>query len=800
MIKRSNILTSLMKTQLCLLFVLLLVQPCNKVHAQDFSTSWKGYFSYNTIVDVSADVNKVYTASSNAVFTYEDATNTIEKFSTIEGLEGELISTNYYSENFQVHVIGYENGLIEILQANGDVLTEVDIVDKQTIPPNQKRINHIMEYNGLAYISTDFGIVEYNLQNLEFGDTFFIGNAGAQIKVNQTTIHNGFIYAATQNNAVKRASADNPNLIDFNVWTSIGNSGLEWTGITSTTDRLFATSSNRRLFEINDTTFTQQLVYPDDISDIRFMNGFLTLTTTQQVFAYDANLNIQQQVNLTDVVDFNTDFTCAITLDNHFYIGTLGDGILKIAFQDTTVGTSIKPSGPLHNLMFSIATAPSEIWAVFGGYSQSYGFSGAPGIRRTGFSHYKNEEWINTPYDSIPGIDFLSHLVINPNDTNQVFISSYLKGLLEVNNDEIGTLYDQTNSSLEPAFGVFNLSLNSTFDQNGVLWTLNGRVDKAINKFDNGQWTGYSLQSIIPNPTSPNLGFSSIISDNDGNKYVGSYRFGVIGFNENGNQLVNITEDNGNLPDDDVRSLALDNNNNLWIGTLRGLRVLFNAPQLLDGSNPISQPIIIIEDGVPKELLFEQVITDIVVDGSNNKWVGTASSGVFYFSSDGQQTLQHFTKDNSPLPANDIFDIDIDNTTGEVYFATGKGLVSYISGGSNPSETLEDVFVYPNPVRPEYKILGFNDLKDINLGVKIKGLTGNVNIKITDVEGNLVAEGQTGRTQRFDNGLNLGIDGGTAIWNGKNFAGNIVATGVYLILISDIDSLETTVKKVMIIR
>ena len=148
MIKRSNILTSLMKTQLCLLFVLLLVQPCNKVHAQDFSTSWKGYFSYNTIVDVSADVNKVYTASSNAVFTYEDATNTIEKFSTIEGLEGELISTNYYSENFQVHVIGYENGLIEILQANGDVLTEVDIVDKQTIPPNQKRINHIMEYNG----------------------------------------------------------------------------------------------------------------------------------------------------------------------------------------------------------------------------------------------------------------------------------------------------------------------------------------------------------------------------------------------------------------------------------------------------------------------------------------------------------------------------------------------------------------------------------------------------------------------------------------------------------------------------
>lgn len=789
-----------MKTFLSFLFIVLLIQPVNKVLGQDFSNSWKGYFSYNSIVDISADASKIYAASSNAVFTYEDDTSTIEKFSTIEGLEGELISTNYYSENFQVHVIGYENGLIEILQENGDVLTEVDIVDKETIPPNQKRINHIMEYNGLAYISTDFGIVEYDLQNLEFGDTFFIGNGGAQIKINQTTVHNGFMYAATQNNAVKRAPADDPNLIDFSVWTSIGNAGLEWTGITSTTDKLFATTSNRRLFEINDTTFTQQQVYPNDITDLRFFNGFLMLTTEQQVFAYDANLVVQQQVNLVDVVDFDTNFTCALVLNNHFYIGTLGDGILKIAFQDVTLGTSIKPSGPLYNLMFSIATVPGEIWAVFGGYSQSYGLSGIPGVRKAGISHFQNDEWFNIPYDSIPNTDFLSHIAINPNDTNQVFISSYFDGVLEINNNEIGTLYDQTNSSLDAAFGAFNLSLNSTFDENGALWTLNGRVDKAINKFDNGQWTGYSLQSIIPNPTSPNLGFSSIVVDDAGNKYVGSYRFGVIGFNESGNQLANITEDNGNLPDDDVRSLAIDNNNNLWIGTLRGLRVLFNAPQLLEGSNPTSQPIIILEDGVPKELLFEQVITDIVVDGSNNKWVGTASSGVFYFSSDGQQTLQHFTKDNSPLPANDIFDIDIDNSTGEVYFATGKGLVSYISGGSNPSETLEDVFVYPNPVRPEYKILGFDDLKDINLGVKIKGLTGNVNIKITDVEGNLVAEGQTGRTQRFDNGLNLGIDGGTAIWNGKNFSGNIVATGVYLILISDLDSLEATVKKVMIVR
>ena len=179
------------------------------------------------------------------------------------------------------------------------------------------------------------------------------------------------------------------------------------------------------------------------------------------------------------------------------------------------------------------------------------------------------------------------------------------------------------------------------------------------------------------------------------------------------------------------------------------------------------------------------------MDGSNNKWIGTIGSGVFYFTSDGQETIYHFTTDNSPLPSNSIKEIAIDNINGEVYFATDKGLVSFGSGGSKPKETLVDAYIYPNPVRPEFDMF---DQK-----VKIKDISENCNIKITDIEGNLVAEAESRKNSRY-RGFNLEVDGGTAYWNGKNLANNTVATGVYLVMLSDLDSLETRVLKVMVIR
>jgi hypothetical protein len=331
---------------------------------------------------------------------------------------------------------------------------------------------------------------------------------------------------------------------------------------------------------------------------------------------------------------------------------------------------------------------------------------------------------------------------------------------------------------------------------------MNVRNERPMNKFENGQWQSYDFTPIIPVPPfDTNIGFSSLVVDNQRNKFVGTFSFGLVGFNESGGgeQLDFAASEAENFPSPYVKTLAIDNNGQLWIGTEKGLRILFSPANFFN--NSVVNNIVILEEGIPKELLSNQLITSIAVDGSNNKWIGTADSGLFYFSPDGQQTIFHFTKDNSPLPTNNINEVSIDPSTGRVYIATPNGLLSFSSGGTKPEETLDQAYVYPNPVRPEYNILGSNNLNDINNGVKISNLTENVNIKITDIEGNLVAEAQSRVNQRSSRAnYNFAIDGGTGIWNGKNMANNVVATGVYLIFISDLDSFETKTLKLLIVR
>jgi hypothetical protein len=122
-----------------------------------------------------------------------------------------------------------------------------------------------------------------------------------------------------------------------------------------------------------------------------------------------------------------------------------------------------------------------------------------------------------------------------------------------------------------------------------------------------------------------------------------------------------------------------------------------------------------------------------------------------------------------------VLDIEIDEVTGEVFFATDKGLVSFLGAATKGDDDLQNVYIYPNPVRPEY--LGT---------VKISGLMDKVNLKITDIEGNLVFETTS--------------SGGTVEWDTTAFGKYKVASGVYMVFVSSADAAETTVKKIMIIR
>jgi len=759
--------------------------------------SWEAYFSYNSIKDIEIGSDIIYAASENAIFTYDPYTNSIETITTIEGLSGDYITTIKYSENYNLLMIGYETGLMEVYDLNTNtVLKVVDILNQITIPPNNRRINDFYEFDNLVYISTNYGISIYDMQSLEFGDTYYIGFNGTQTRVHQITLNNNEIYAATSD-GLKKANLNNPNLIDFQFWQTpfLG----DFLSVISIADQVFTIKSDNILYAVNDNSLSPVLSFTEPILRLEPNENNFSIITANKVYYYQEDLSLLSSYNNSP--DLNTTFTTSKIFNDIIYIGTLGSGMLKTSNNSNDLYEKIIPNGPLRNNPFSLHFGYGDLWVTFGDYDED--FNPNPN-REYGFSFLENNIWTNVSYDSIQQniekpVYNLNAIAINPVNSDQVFISSFQHGLLKFEKNNSLELLDDTNSALQSLVlaGSNYKSIRVSdlkFDNQGFLWSLTSLVEDPLKKFNltTNQWQTYSFSSIIDDPILDENGFGPLVIGPDGTKWVGSYRNGVIGFNDNGNLIRQIVgEDVANLPINHIKSLALDNNNILWIGTYKGLRILYNTSNFFTEDVITTSPIIFIEDGLPKELLELQFITAIIVDGSNNKWISTVDSGVFYLSSDGQNTIYHFTKDNSPLPSNGITSMAQNQNDGTIYFGTNRGLVAFKAGGSSPSNSLEDAYAYPNPVRP-----GFNIEID---KIKIKNLSENINIKITDIEGNLVAEAQSNTNLRFK-GYNLAIDGGTAYWNGKNLADRTVASGVYVVLISDLNTIETNVLKIMLIR
>ena len=757
------------------------------------SQNWNGHYSYHNSIDTSIGNGKIFTASENAIYIHSTQDDQLSIITTIDGLSGDFISNIYYSTNFNKLIIGYENGLIQIVDFNNDnILTIYDIIEKTTIPPNKKKINEFTEVDNIIYISTDYGVSLYDLNSLEFSDSLFIGEGGTQQQVNQTIINDNFLYAVLPDfGGIKRVNLD-LDIINYQNWELVYSGDFDF--ILNIDDSFVFTNENNVFFNENG-TFSQVISLSQTIKKIVINEGKIIITSEDKIFIYDTNFNLINSSIISS--NFNTNFNSSELYNNYIYVATSSKGLLKININNVQQNYSILPAGPLDNNVFSISSLYGSLWATFGDYTSTY--NPYP-LARKGVSHWFDEYWNNINYDSIPeNAVNLNNISINPFDLNNIFISSYHGGLLEIS-DESLSLFDQSNSGLESLisnetnYNSVRIS-GSNFDDSGTLWLMNSRVDNPLKSFnlDTNQWSSYDFTQIIPDGFNDELGFSDIVIGSNGTKWIGGLNSGLIGFNENaGNPLIKRINDNdvGNLPSPYVKSLAMDNNNHLWIGTIKGLRVLYNTSNFFD-ANVSTQQIVIEEDGIYKELLEQQFISDIKVDGSNNKWVGTIGSGLFYFSQNGQQTIYHFTKNNSPLPSNNINDIALDFVNGLVFIATDKGLVSFDSGGSTTSSTLNESYVYPNPVRPSFNM---NIEK-----IKISGITEDINIKITDISGNLVAEANSNVNNRY-NGFNLEIDGGIAYWNGKNLANNSVSSGVYIVMLSDLDSYDTKILKIMIIR
>ncbi len=737
--------------------------------------SWQGYFSFNEIKDISESSTTVFAASENALFSRNSATNSTKTYTTVDGLSGQTVSAVYHSEAFKKTIVGYENGMIIVInETDGSMLKKVDIINKQ-LSPSIKKVNHFMEQNGLVYVSCDFGIVQFNLTTLQFGDTYFIGDNGAEISVKQTAFFNGFIYAATSS-GIRRANSTSTNLIDFNQW-SIVNSG-NWSSVETLDTELIAINSVGYIHRFNSNTFVGFSQLPQLSTDMKAKNHNLFITTASAVYVYNNKMMLTRQITNTEVFDNTLTLTCATAVGNLIYIGTKENGLFTSSLSGGSSFDNITPTGPTRNNIFSLGVTPNSVWAVYGDYDLTY--NPYP-LDSYGISKYTATGWLNIPYENVFDAKSIARIIVNPNNENQVYASSYFSGLLKLENDTPSILYTEKNSSLESLkadnYNLIDIRINATaFDKSGNLWITNSRVKNGLKVLkSNGQWGSYSTTVILDNDEDSDFG--SIVIDKNNIKWMGTNRDGVIGYNESTNTFKKMTfgEDAGNLPSIDVRALAIDTKNQLWIGTTKGLRVLSSVNNFQNESQLKANPIIIIDDNLAQELLYEQFITSIVVDGANNKWIGTSDSGVFMVSPNGQETKYHFTINNSPLPSNNINDIKIDSATGEVFIATNKGLISFKGIATGANEDLNSVYVYPNPVRPEFTGT-----------VKIAGLLDKANVKITDITGSLVYEATSA--------------GGTIEWDTTAFGRYKVATGVYMIFISAQDGGETKVKKVMIIR
>ena len=243
-----------------------------------------------------------------------------------------------------------------------------------------------------------------------------------------------------------------------------------------------------------------------------------------------------------------------------------------------------------------------------------------------------------------------------------------------------------------------------------------------------------------------------------------------------GDDRFKILRKGNNLAADGTVSGAIDKNDDLWIGTRNGLRVISNPKSAIGEDSPQTSPIIIEENGIGEELFRDGSILQIEVDGGNQKWVSIDGGGVFYLSSNGEKTFNHFTKENSPLPTNEVTGITVDNKTGKVYFVTLDGVVVYQGDVLDTNQNFGDVLVYPNPVvYANYKG-----------NVRIRGLAQKTNIRITDAAGNLVHQAVA--------------RGGYYEWNLNNQRGARVASGIYFVLMTNEDATDTATAKIAVVN
>lgn len=757
------------------------------VYSQIAEGQWQTHYSYRNVTQVAVASDKVYAVGSNALFSVGLTDQSIEFYSKITGLSDNDITQIAYNNKSNQLLVVYANSNLDLVSPSG-VYNIPDLYLKQATM--DKTVNSVLFSDSLAYLSCNFGVVALNMAKHEISDSYVIGANGSYEPVLSTALFDGNIYGLTTNGLL-RADAASHNLANYQVWTSVATLPVGGnTSLLAFDGALWLLKANGTVFKSTDGNAWNQVISLSNIARMQCDSQYLYFISdaSSTTFVYDTNLN------MTTLTGFAPNRISVDHSTTHsFWLASGNAGLQQVNQSGQTVNT-FTPSGPFDNSPWGMTFDGDKLFVVPGGAWAAQYFHPASVMM------YQNHAWTNidgatvSQQTNMPATtDFVS-IAADPTDNTHFFVGAYGMGLYEFKNNIFSKWYNCLNSGVESIFPGQSMQLQYQridglkFDSQGNLWFLNEQINDPI-KYLSPDGTVHSLYFDAVKGLS-NLLDMIIDNSNPNRKWLISSRetSGVFVFDDNGtlsNQqddqskfFSTFVDQDGNVFSSDFYfCITQDLNNQIWIGTMKGPIVIQNPNSVFNSNFTITRIKVPRNDGtnLADYLLGTERVNAIAVDGANRKWIGTQTSGLYLVSPDGTQILQHFTTDNSPLLSNTILSLALNNQTGELFVGTDQGLISYSTDATQASATFNSVYAFPNPVRP-----------DFHGAITITGLVANTQVRITNLNGNVVYETTS--------------NGGIATWNGNKADGSRVSTGVYLVICTSADGTQHAITKLLIIN
>ena len=748
---------------------------------------WTSYISYHDVTKVLPAGGRVYAIGNGGLFTYIFGADKVQTYSKSTGLSSTNITHIAYSEELEKLLLVYSDYNIDILDTNDSI---INIPEYKNSSFPTKAIRNIAICGEEAYLSTNSGLVVINMRKAEYTNAYEIG-----FRINDAIGNKDNIYAIGPDGIY--VGDRSKNLLDRTNWQRKSSSvPLRFIAFN---DEFYALAT-RGLYSFDPEAVKLNLEVEGSFNLASPYGEHLVLTSAEQVLIMDRN-------GQTDVFNYPNDFSNLASDGQHLWAArrALGLQAYTIATDDTgastlvEAGSNIVPNSPIRNYFNYLHYTPDNRLLVAGG---ALNYSGQTNYEGT-LMIYENGKWLNFSEDSIAiktGVAYsnLTSLVQDPADPSHHYASSATAGLYEYRNGQFAQLYNNDNSPISciypnhTNYKAYNRLTGATYDPKGNLWMFNNQVDTIIRVLTpEGKWYSFYENAIKGYPT-----FDNYLFDSRGwvwmshRRWAGTNYAGIACLNYNGT-LANrnddkftfcttFTDQNGTTTQLSLLyHFAFDKNGQLWIGTDQGVFVLRDPTTIFDAKQTFHRPLIPRNDGTNyADYLLDGVpVKCIAVDGANRKWLGTTNNGLYLVSPDGLEILEHFTADNSPLLSDCILSLAIRPDNGLLMIGTDLGLMSYRADATEPAETLEEsnIKVFPNPVRPDY-----------NGKIRITGFTYDSDVKIATTSGQVVAQGTS--------------LGGTFVWDGRNKAGDRVATGVYLVIASDADGKNGVVGKILMVK